>query len=142
MDTTLGETPSRGLRDIVKDLQNEFVGLVKGEIALARAEFGAKTDTYKKSSVSAIIGGIVAYTGVLLAMAGLAFLVYRLFIGMGMASTTAMWFAPLVFGAVVAIIGGVMLKSALNKLKQESIMPERTIDSLKEDKQWARKKVA
>lgn len=142
METHAGDPTARGLKDIVRDLQQQFVLLMKDEVALARSEFKDKTETYKKNSVSALTGGIVAYTGILLIAAGLGFLLYRVFVALGMTSLTAMWVAPLVLGIVVAIIGGVMLRQALNAMKDESLMPERTIHSLKEDRQWAQKKVA
>lgn len=141
-EASMGETGSRGFRDIVRDLQHEAVLLLRGEMALVRSEMSEKTGVYKKGTRNAIIGGVVTYTGALLFLAGLTCLFFRALVGMGMQNITAMWVAPLVLGIIVLIIGGVMLNQALRHMKDETLVPEKSIDSLKEDKQWAQRKVA
>jgi hypothetical protein len=50
----------------------------------------------------------------------------------------APWLAPLIVGAIVAIVGGVMLSGGLKKLKAENLKPERTLQSLRADRDLAK----
>jgi hypothetical protein len=46
------------------------------------------------------------------------------------------WLGALIFGVLFVVIGGVLAKNNLAKLKKDSLGPEQTIQTLKEDKQW------
>jgi hypothetical protein len=53
----------------------------------------------------------------------------------------AMWLGPLAVGLVVAVIGAVLLMKGIKTLKDGSLKPELTIQSLKEDKQWTQQRL-
>jgi hypothetical protein len=55
---------------------------------------------------------------------------------------TAGWLAPLVIGAVVAVIGYVFVQKGLSTLKRESLVPGQTIQTVKETKEWVQEKVS
>jgi hypothetical protein len=49
--------------------------------------------------------------------------------------------AAFVVGAVVTIIGAILLSSGKKKMSADSLIPERTIDSVKKDADLARRKM-
>jgi hypothetical protein len=51
------------------------------------------------------------------------------------------WLAALIVGVVVALIGYLMVQRGINGLKSTSLMPEKTLESIKEDKQWVQDQV-
>jgi NhaP-type Na+/H+ or K+/H+ antiporter len=48
------------------------------------------------------------------------------------------WLAALLVGAVLAIAGSVILQRGLKDLKRTDPTPRRTVESIKEDIQWAK----
>jgi uncharacterized membrane protein len=46
--------------------------------------------------------------------------------------------SALIVGAVLAIIGYVMLQRGMKELKRVDLAPRRTVESLKDDVQWAK----
>jgi hypothetical protein len=77
-------------------------------------------------------GGALAYAG-LLALIATVIIV--------LANVMAWWLSALIVGIVVVAIGGLMIQRGMSALKQSGIAPEQTIDTLKEDKEWARKQL-
>jgi len=51
------------------------------------------------------------------------------------------WVAALLVGVVVAGLGYVLLQRGLEALKHADLTPHRTVDSLKEDSQWAKEQM-
>jgi hypothetical protein len=46
------------------------------------------------------------------------------------------WLSALIIGVVVAAVGGFLVRSGLKILQQEQVAPQRTIETLKEDREW------
>jgi hypothetical protein len=76
-------------------------------------------------------GGLVAYAGLLAIVAAL--------IGLLSEAGLDWWASALIVGAIVGAIGGVLVMKGINALKSEDLTPHQTIESLKEDAQWARR---
>jgi amino acid transporter len=77
-----------------------------------------------------LAGGAVAYAGFLGILAAIA-------IGLGQLGVP-WWLAALLVGVVVAAIGGFLVMRGLSALRQETPLPQQTIDTLKEDAEWAK----
>jgi len=84
---------------------------------------------------SLAVGGSVAFLG---ALALLAAVVYGLtsLLNQFMSVGVAIWLAPLIVGVVLAAIGYSLVKKALATLRQESLTPTRTTQTLQENKEW------
>ncbi len=100
--------------------------LIRKELSLARQEFA---DTLKTARQSAVLLG--AGAGVL-AVGGLM-LVFALAHGIAAGFDLPLWLAYLIVGAIMAIIGGAVVASGVNQLKQVNVVPNETIDSLRKD---------
>ena len=81
---------------------------------------------------SLVIGGAIAYAALILILAAIA---------VGLAQIMEPWLAVLSVGIVVAIIGLVLVQKGINALKNLSFVPEKTIQTLKEDKEWAQQQI-
>ncbi len=46
------------------------------------------------------------------------------------------WLAALIVALLVLAAGGALVMIGLKTLQQESLAPQRTLDTLKEDKEW------
>ena len=120
----------RSLGELFADLSRELTTLVRHEAELAKTELSQKASTVGKNVGFLAVGGAVAYAGFLA-------LVAALIVGLGQLGVP-WWLAALIVGLVVAGIGGFLVQKGLSALKQVDLAPRQTIDTLKEDAQWAK----
>jgi len=133
------DTETRSLSDLIKELRDESVALVREEVALAKTEMSEKASMVGRNSAMLIAGGAVAHLGLIFLLLAMS---YGLYVAIGFAGLPihALWIAPLIVGLVVGGIGFAMFSKAKTKLANFSPVPERTKQSLKEDKQWLQAK--
>jgi uncharacterized integral membrane protein len=131
----------RSIPELIRELREESAVLVRQEVELAKTELGEKASTFGRNAAYLAIGGAVAYAGLIF----LLFAVMRLItVGLqsaGVAAATAVWLSPLILGLIVALIGGALIMKSWRTFSHESIVPEKTIQSLKEDTSWTRTKL-
>ena len=125
----------RSLGQILRDLREETTQLLRQEVDLAKTEMSEKMSRLGTNLGSVATGGAVLFAGALVLLAALTLGLIALF-SQFMDRDVAMWLAPLLVGGVLAFIGYGMVKKALQALKQEGIAPQRTTQSLKENKEW------
>lgn len=121
------------LGDLFRQLAQDSATLVRQEMALAKAELKSNVRSAVRDAVMVGVGGILALLGALVL---LAFLV----VAVGDALDNY-WLGALIVGAVFVIVGGLLAMSNLKKLKQEEVAPTRTLETLKEDKQWLQSEI-
>ena len=125
----------RALASLLKELSNEGATLVRQEVALAKAELSEKAATAGRSMGAIAVGAAVAAAGAMVLLFGLAITLY-----FGLRTFMSDWLAGIlafpVFGAVIALVGYSMIRKGVNTLKHTSPVPEQTVQTLKEDKQW------
>jgi hypothetical protein len=123
----------RSLGELFGDLTRELSTLVRQEAELARTEIGQKV-----SRVGRDVGMLAAGVGV--AYAGLLALVATIIILLAKAGLD-WWASTLLVGVVVAGTGGYLVQRGLQALKHEDLAPRQTVETIKEDAQWARRQV-
>lgn len=123
----------RSLGDLFSELSRQTSTLVRQEIALAKAEMSQKASQAGKDAGMIGAGGAIAYAGFLAIVAAAVLLLGK---------AIDWWLAALIVGVLVAIVGGILIKMGLDHLKQTSPAPEQTIETLKEDKEWAKRQVS
>ena len=132
---------ARPMMDLIRELRDESLTLLRQEVALAKTEVSEKVSRVSRNSMYLAIGGAIAYAGLLVLLLAATVGVYAGLVAAGLTHMTAGWLAPLILGALLAIIGYGLVQKALNALKEEPLVPERTAESLRDDKQWLERKV-
>ena len=128
----------RGIGELLKQLGGESSHLVRQELNLAKAELAEKASFYGKNAGK--VGGglaVLAVGGLLLLFAlsyFIAALVLAIFPVLGVPACFGIGF--LIVGGSAALIGYSLYAAARAKMAEEPATPERTIQSLKDDKQW------
>jgi len=131
----------RTIGQLIKELTHESSTLLKQEVDLAKTEMTEKASRVGANLGEVAVGGAVAFLG---AIALLLAVVYGLtsllnkFMSLGVAA----WLAPLIVGVMLAAVGYSLVKKALATLKQEGIAPQRTTQSLQENKEWLKQKIS
>ena len=123
----------RSLGDLFGDLTRDMGTLVRQEVELAKTEMTQKASQAGKNIGSMVAGGAVAYAGFLAILAGII---------IGIASLgVPWWLSALLVGLVVTGIGYFLIQRGRDALKQGNLAPERTIETLKDDAEWAKEQV-
>jgi hypothetical protein len=124
---------TRSLGDLLSELSQETATLVRQEVALARTELTGHVARMQRHAVLIVAGGVIAYAGMLALVAALVLALIRL----GLTP----WLAALVAGVGVAGLGYALLMQGLSGLKRDPLTLEQTVDTLKENAQWAKNQV-
>lgn len=133
---------SRGIGDLIKELRDEATTLVRKEVELAKTEIGEKAAKAGRNAAYLAVGGAIAYTGLLFILTAVSFLVTWGLIELGLNRYAAYIVGPLLVGVVVAAIGYGLIQKAITAFKHtEKFVPQKTIDSMQENKQWAQSKI-
>ncbi len=133
-DTVMQERKDeRSLGELFGDLATETSNLVRQEVQLAKTEMTQKATAVGKDIGFLAVGGLIAY-------AGLLALIATLIIVLGTAGLP-WWLAALIVAVIVLGVGGFLVQKGLTALKHQSVAPEQTIQTLKEDRQWAKEQM-
>src|SRR4051794_943600 len=123
--------PSLG--DLFGNLARDMGTLVSQEITLARTELTEKASRVGKDIAMLAVGGLVAYAGLLAIIAAVIFLIAD--------RGVPLWVSALIVGAIVAVVGYLLVQRGISALKQQDLTPHQTIQSIKEDTQWAKEQI-
>jgi VIT1/CCC1 family predicted Fe2+/Mn2+ transporter len=119
------ERDSQSTLGLIRRLTNELATLVRQEIALATAEVSRSMSTLLAGAASVATGGAVLFAGLLVLLASAV---------LGLSNVLAPWLAALIVGLAVGIVGYIMVHAGLKALKPAALKPERTQESLLQDK--------
>lgn len=116
---------------LLRRLFDELATLFRQEIALARSELSSSISTAKAGIGSVAAGGAVLFCGVLVLLAAVVLL---------LGEVMELWLSALIVGAIVAIVGYSMLRAGQRRLQTTSLMPDRTQESLRKDKEMVQQR--
>jgi len=108
---------------------------------LVRGEMAENIKQATHHLVSMAVGVAIALAGAMVLLMGCASGLAVLLTAMGLASEHAVWVGPVLLGAVVAAVGFGLLQSARSRLQRTNLVPRRTVQTIKEDSNWAKDKI-
>lgn len=127
------EAGGKPLMRLFSDLFRETSTLVHNEAELAKAELSEKVSQVGTGAAEIAVAGAIFFAGFLV----LLFAAVGA-IAMWIDNENAAWLAPLIVGVIVMIIGYILLKRGQSQMKPENLAPERTMQSLRDDANFAR----
>jgi len=130
--TDAAPAQEKSLGELLGDLTRESSNLIRQEVNLAKVEIKDKMSVLAKDVVKIAAGGALAYAGLIVLLIGIGHLLDLLM---------PTWLAFTLVGAIVAGVGGFLAMSAVNALKQADLAPHQTVETLKEDAQWAKQQI-
>jgi uncharacterized membrane protein YqjE len=113
---------------IVEDLQR----IMRGEVALAKTELKEEAAAMGRGAGMLVAGAIVGLVAFIFLMLGVTYLINR---------WLTMWQSAAIVGAALLVIALILVMSGRSKLSAANLTPTQTIDSLKEDQQWASQQI-
>jgi hypothetical protein len=132
-DPTEPKQPDKSLGDLFGDLSQEFTDLVRTQTELAKTEIRTQTDRAKR--VASAFGGAVVAGYMALIMLSFA-------AAWGLSEIVPEGVAFLIVGGLYAVGAGVLYLRGRERARELSLVPEDTVESLKEDVEWARQKIS
>jgi hypothetical protein len=123
----------RSLGQLFGDLSRQLGTLIQKEIQLAKTEMTARVTTVGRDAAMIGAGGALAYAALLLGLMALAFLLAELI--------TSTWLGFLVVAVVVGVVAAVLIQRGRAELKKTDLAPRQTIETIKEDAEWAKQQV-
>src|SRR5215211_171786 len=131
-----GSAPGAGepsLGQLFGDLARDIQTLLKQELTLAKTETTQSAKRAAMDIAKIVAGAMVLYTGVIFLLAAAVF---------GLRELDLPWsLSALIVGGVVAVIGLFLVLRAKSNLISGSLAPTQTIESLKQDGEWAKGQV-
>src|SRR3954465_1290204 len=116
------------------DLKDETKTFIREEVQLAKTEISEKISKMGRNAVSLVIGGFVAYAGVIVFLGGLGLLLAFAFEKLGLPSAMSGFLGLAIIGLLAAGVGYAFIAEAIKSFSSESMSPEKTIETLKDIK--------
>jgi hypothetical protein len=122
----------RSIGTLLSDLAGETILLIRQELALLKAELHEKLGNFSQGAAALGAGALIAFSGWLVLLAAAV---------AGLATVTPLWLAALIIGLVVLAIGGVLIFFGKSRFDAQSLVPRRTLRSLREDEAWLKERL-
>jgi uncharacterized membrane protein YqjE len=119
------------LKVLFRQFGEDASTLVQEEITLAKLEMRREARAITTDLVKVGIALGIALLG---ALAFTAFLI----LVVGQLLDEAFWAGALIVSALFLLIGGLLARNAMKDLKKRNLKPEDTVETLREDKRWAK----
>jgi hypothetical protein len=124
------DSGGRSFSQILQEIVRHFTEIIRSEVQLARAEVREDVTQVSKSVVYFLVGAVFAFQALGFILLGLVY---------ALATTMALWLSALVVGAGAGAIAAILLSVGRKKLKQTSLVPDKTIRSLQENVTWMKR---
>jgi uncharacterized membrane protein YqjE len=121
------------LGELLRQLAQDSAVLVRQEIALAKVEVQQNVKHVVRDVSMITVGAVLAAVGGLVLVAFLVILLGSVL--------NNYWLGALIVGALFVIVGGALAMANLKRLQKEEVAPTRTLETLKEDKQWLQSEI-
>jgi len=122
----------RSIASLLSDMASDTVLLFRQEIALLKAELHEKLGQMGQGAGALGAGALIAFSGWLVLLAAAV---------LGLATVVRPWLAALIVALVVLGIGVALLFFGKSRFDSNTLMPKRTIRSLREDEEWLRERM-
>jgi uncharacterized membrane protein YqjE len=125
----MAEENNRSIADVLQDIVGNVQTIIRSEVRLAKTEIADEASKAGRAA-GMMAGGTVAAL----------FTVWLLLLTFLFALATVMptWTAALLLCVLMAIVAAVLLTVGKKRLKTVHAKPEKTIESVKENVQWAK----
>jgi xanthine/uracil permease len=123
----------RSIPSLLSDFSQQLTTLVQKEVQLAKSEVTEKVSQVESGAASMALGVAVLFAGLLVLLQAVVYGLHQILEPW----TPGPWLSPLIVGAVVLIIGLIMMQQGRKRLRAENLADlPRTTESLRRDKEF------
>lgn len=120
----------------IKSLLAELIAgintLLRQELRLAQAESSEKLSQAMTGLISLLVGMLIAFSALLVLLQALV---------LALSNVIAPTYAALIVGGGVAVVALILILQGQSRVKIDSLVPERTLKAMREDREMVMEKV-
>jgi uncharacterized membrane protein YqjE len=124
------------LPSLVARLGDDVMQLFDTKLSLLKVELKEEANEYARDGLMIVVGGIVAAIGFALVNVALAFGISILFAGVDLSQPAKYAIGFVTAGLLYLIVGGIIVSAMKQRLAKQKLVPDRTVEELRKDKQW------
>ena len=117
-------------------LGDDVMQLFDTKISLLKVELKEEANEYARHGVLIAVGGIIAAIGFALLNVALAFGISTLFANTDLSQPAKYAIGFVTAGVLYLIVGSLIITTMKNRLAKQNLVPDRTVEELRKDKQW------
>ncbi len=127
---------TESLPSLVGRLGEDVMQLFDTKVSLLKVELREEANAYARGAVAMALGGIVAAVGFALLNVAIAFGVSTLFATTSLSQPARYALGFVLTGLFYLVIGGIVVLATKSRLAKQGLVPNRTVEELRKDKQW------
>lgn len=127
---------TESLPSLVGRLGDDVMQLFDTKLSLLKVELKEDVNVYARGAIAIGMGGIVAAVGFALLNVAVAFGVSTLFADTNLSQSTQYALGFVITGVFYLVIGSIVILATKSRLSKQDLIPNKTVEELRKDKQW------
>ncbi len=121
---------------LVGRLGDDVMQLFDTKLTLLKVEIKEEASAYVRGGIAIALGGIVSAVGFALLNVAIAFAVSTFFADANLSQAAKYALGFVLTGAFFLVIGGIVILTVKSRLARQDLVPNKTVEELRKDKQW------
>jgi uncharacterized membrane protein YqjE len=117
-------------------LGDDVMQLFDTKMSLLKVEIKEEANAYARGGAMIAVGGIIAAIGFALLNVALAFGISTLFADTALSQPAKYAIGFVTAGVLYLIVGSIIISAMKSRLAKTPLIPDRTVEELRKDKQW------
>ncbi len=127
---------NESLPTLISRLGDDVVQLFDTKVSLLKVELKEEANAYARGGIMIAAGGVVAAIGFALLNVAVAFGISTLFSETNLTQPARYAIGFVTAGVLYLIVGTVIISIVKSKLAKQTLVPDRSVEELRKDKQW------
>lgn len=138
-----GEVPAEieNLPVLVTRLGDDVMQLFDTKISLLKVEVQEDVNAFLRSSIVIVAASMIALVGVSLVSVAIALGMSTLLANSNLTQAGRYGVSFVIVGAIYLVVGTIAALVMKGRLSKQSLVPDRTLEEFRKDKQWLQKEV-
>jgi uncharacterized membrane protein YqjE len=129
-------TDNESLPNLFGRLGDDVMQLFNSQLALFKVEIKEEANAYARGVTMIAIGAVIATVGFALLNVAIAFAVSTLFAQANFSQPASYALGFVVTGGFYLLVGAIVVMAMKSRLSRQDLVPQRTVQELRKDKQW------
>src|SRR5215211_3247784 len=140
-DELATRTDAESLPGLFSRLGDDVMELFNSQLALFKVEIKEEAGAYARGVTMIAVGAVIAVVGFALLNVAIAFAVSTLFAQANFSQPASYALGFVVTGAFYLIVGAILSMLMKNRHAKQELVPHRTVQELRKDKQWLKNEI-
>jgi len=129
-------TENENLPSLFSRLGDDVMQLFDTKMSLLKVELKEEANAYARGGALIAVGGVIAAIGFALLNVAVAFGISILLANLDISQPARYATGFLAAGVLYLIVGAIIVTAMKSRLAKQHLVPDRTVEELRKDKQW------